>query len=116
MRRASAATCGALVLALGCGRLSPPTHIQTATVAFCGYDFVYEYPEGTDWKTEGSREDDGKGNIKEDITVTCGTQVFRIINGHMKVNGADRGTVKQGDKIKFSSAGKVWVNEQPRGD
>ena len=48
-----------LFLFIGCNQPSPEAQNQTANVTFVGYNFVYEYPEGTSIKTKGDRQDDG---------------------------------------------------------
>jgi hypothetical protein len=105
----------ALLLFAGCSR-SLEAKNQTAHITSLGYDFVFEYPEGTSIKLEGRRQDDGKGKNTEDITTTCGQQILRIVDGKLTLNGEDRGTVKPEDSIKLTSAGKLWVNQQSRGD
>jgi hypothetical protein len=72
---------------------------------------VLEFPEGADLKQSRQLQ---KGQIGEDFTVTCGSRVLRIANGKMTLNGADRGVVKQGDTIKLTADGELWVNQQPR--
>lgn len=65
----------ALLLAVGCNRTSP-AQIRDATVSFGGYHFIFEYPEGMNYKTDAIREDDGRGHVTEKITATCGTHVL----------------------------------------
>jgi hypothetical protein len=105
-----------LLLLSGCGGKSTTPQTQSSTHNFAGYVFSFEHPEGTTVKTEGHRSNDEKGTVDEDITATCGGQVLKIVNGKLTLNGEDRGTVKQGDKIKLQSAGKVWVNQELRGE
>jgi hypothetical protein len=105
-----------VLLSSGCGGKSTTARTQSSTHSLAGYVFSFEYPEGTTVQTEGHRNDDGKGTLDEDITTTCGEQVLKIVNGKLTLNGEDRGTVKQGDVIKLRSDGKVWVNQEPRGE
>ena len=106
----------AVALAIGCNRPAPGPQIPAADVSYQGYHFVLEAPESKEFKTEGQRRDDGRGHVTEDITVTCGTKVVRIVDGKLTLNGADRGAVKPGDTIKVDAAARVWVNQQPRGE
>jgi hypothetical protein len=106
--------CLLVVLAAGCSRRLLGPEQRTSTLTIYGYTFILEHPEGTDMRQEGKRTDDGQGHIDEDIKITCGQQVLRIVNGKVTLNGEERGPVKQGDNIKLTAAGKVWVNQQPR--
>jgi hypothetical protein len=103
-----------LVTCAGCHQPAAPVERET-TMDFAGYHFTFAHPEGTVFKTEGHRNDDGAGHVDEDITASCGAQVLHVVNGALTLNGADRGTVKPGDSIKLTAAGKLWVNGQPRG-
>jgi hypothetical protein len=115
MRIARVTTWLVLVLAAGCIQSSPQPQQHTATITqtIAGYTIVLEFPEGADLKQGGHWQ---KGQLNEDFTVTCGNQVLRIANGKMTLNSADRGAVKQGDTIKLTAAGELWVNQQPRGE
>lgn len=116
MRALTSLALVAFLLAAGCNRPAPAPELKTATSPFQGYTFVVEYPDGTPPKFEGRRTDDGAGDVAEDITVTCGERVLRIVDGNLTLNGAGRGAVKPGETIALTSAGKVTVNQQPRGE
>lgn len=105
-----------LALVLGCSRAPQSIPTLTANSELHGYKFVFVYPEGTARGVQGRRVDDGAGQVIEDITATCGEQTLRIVNGKVTLNGSDRGTTKQGDSIKLTPTGKLWVNDQPRGE
>jgi hypothetical protein len=43
-----------------------------------------------------------------------GNQVFELLNGQLKLNGKEYGSVKAGDLVKVTEDGKVFVNEEER--
>jgi hypothetical protein len=100
----------------GCSRkAAPPPKPQTLT--FLKYTFVFD--AGQDLSVAGHRnsvraEDGTETELDEDISVKCGNHEARILNGNLKVDGKDRGAVKPGDRITFTSAGGTPVVEVAR--
>lgn len=88
---------------------------STSTMTCFGYTFVFEREGDGASGVEGHRSstrfaDSKETGLDEDITITCGTEKARIVNGKLSAKDMDRGTVKPGDTIKVHSSGKLWVN------
>jgi hypothetical protein len=111
-----------LALGLGCHRTAPPTPVQSAavhTLKQFGYRFELMLTTGDEkYGIDGRRNTtpgaDGKEAVDEDITITCGPQTARIVNGALTSGGKDRGSVKVGDTIRLTSAGQLSVNGAER--
>jgi hypothetical protein len=97
---------------------SPAPELSIMTQSRFGYTFVFER-SGEEQSAIGGRRNvdrdaDGKETLDEDITITCGSQTARILNGKLTADGRDRGSVKPGDTIKLTSSGKLSVNGEER--
>lgn len=100
----------------GCSNPAAPPPAPT-TLTFLSYTFVFE--GGHDLSVAGHRnsvtaEDGTETELDEDISVKCGNHEARIVNGKLNVDGKDRGAVKPGNRITFTSAGGASVVEVAR--
>jgi hypothetical protein len=88
------------------------------TLACFGYTFQLEREgdgrSGVEGRRNVDRTADCKEVIDEDLTITCGEQTARIVNGKLTAGVKDRRAVKLGDTVKHTSAGKLSVNNEER--
>lgn len=94
----------------GCGKTAAPT---SQTLTFLKYTFVFN--SGQDLSVAGRRNsfqaaDGTETELDEDISVKCGNREARILNGSLTLDGKDRGAVKRGDRITFTTSGGLSVN------
>jgi hypothetical protein len=104
--------CVAIALA-GC---SPKPNIPsvTRTSVFDGkYEFEVEQVEGTT-ALKSSRTEEG-GKVEELIDYQIGSHQIKVVNGALTFDGKDCGALQQGDKIRFTADGKLYVNGIQRG-
>ena len=48
------------------------------------------------------------------FTLSSGNWILEYLNGRLKLNGRDYGTVKEGDSVQVTEDGKVFVNGEER--
>lgn len=100
----------------GCGKPAPPPPAPVS-LKFLEYTFVFD--AGQDISVAGHRNsvtnaDGTEAELDEDISVKCGNHEARILNGSLKVDSKDRGAVKPGDRITFTTSGGASVTEVAR--
>jgi hypothetical protein len=90
--------------------------LRFAESAQYGYVFRIECPEGAEpsHSVVSSRDKDSKVTHL-DLKIASGGHQLRVEDGKLTLNNADCGTVRLGDTVKLTAEGKVWVNDQPRG-
>lgn len=101
---------------VGCGKgPAPQPGVETGTYRDDVYNVEYEYPSGSSGSVSSNQSQRPDGRRVEELTVeVAGRYTLKIADGKVTLNGADRGTVKQGDRIKVTADGKLLVNDAPR--
>ena len=104
------------VVLAGCNTSSPPPTVDTAkTVLFGGiYEFEVEKYTGTNTSLTAHRANDGAGNIEEFVDYEIGSHRLKVVNGALTLDDKNCGTLKQGDKVRFTASGKLYVNGTER--
>ena len=92
-RRWTAAVAFALILSACSGR---------GTAKAYGYDFVVE------GMIQEIKAENGV------VTATTGAHKLRAAEGRLWVDDVDLGAIAEGDQIRMSSDGRVWVNDDER--
>lgn len=108
----------AVVTGGGCWRAGPAgapagTSVYTKAV-FDKYQFEAEHPNGANVVSSASVSKDGAGNVEEKFEHRVGNVHLTLLNGRLTLNGADRGTVSPGDRIRLTADGRLLVNDQER--
>ena len=100
----------ALVLALlignGCGSKAV---METHSLVF--YQIRFDLP----WKVDPKQLLESRPQPPAvGFKLTSDKQVLELLNGRLKLNGNEYGTVKAGDLVKLTEDGKVFVNGEER--
>src|SRR5262245_49748488 len=105
-----------VVVAFGCTFKTETATTTSRTSLFGGkYEFEVEKPINANTSLNHSRTDDGAGKVEELIDYEIGPHKIKVVNGAMTLDGKDCGTIQQGDKIRFTADGKLYVNGVERG-
>jgi len=107
-------SCFAIV---GCNtQPAAPTLDTSKTNLFGGvYEFEVEKKSGTNTSLTAHRTDDGTGKIEDLVDYEIGQNRIKIVNGALTLNDKKCGALQRGDKIRFTAAGKLYVNGVERG-
>ncbi len=108
--------CCLAVAVAGCNSKPTAPAIDTSRTSVFGgkYEFEVERIEGTT-ALKSSRTDDGAGKVEELIDYEIGPHRIKVVNGALTLNGKDYGRLEAGDKVRFTAAGKLYVNGVERG-